>query len=230
MARSTVDGVTERVRRPPSSASPPAVRVSRPRWRDARLLGGVLLVLASVVLGSRVLAAADDTTPVWAVSRDLAAGTSLRADDLVRRDVRLGSAASTYLSARGSAPVGYVLSRPVHSGELLPASAVNPGGAAAQQRLVTVPVDRLHGPAGLRRGAQVDVYVTPTKSEPSATATSLVLASVPVEDVVSDGGRLGPAGDAVGVVLRVDPGQVEALVAATRSGVLDLVQVPVSAP
>lgn len=230
MARSTVDGLTERARRPPPLASPPAVRVSRPRWRDARLLGGVLLVLASVVLGSRVLAAADDTTPVWAVSRDLAAGTSLRADDLVRRDVRLGSAASTYLSARGSAPVGYVLSRPVRSGELLPASAVNPGGAAVQQRLVTVPVDRLHRPAGLRHGAQVDVYVTPTKSEPATTATSLVLASVPVEDVVSDGGRLGPAGDAVGVVLRVDPGQVEALVAATRSGVLDLVQVPVSAP
>jgi|1186.fasta_scaffold121275_2 Flp pilus assembly protein CpaB len=230
MARSTIDGHTESARRPAPLISPPAARVGRPRWRDARLLGGVLLVLASVVLGSRVLAAADDTTSVWAVSRDLAAGTSLRADDVERRDVRLGTAASTYLSARGDAPVGYVVSRPLHSGELLPASAVTPGGTAVQQRLVTVPVDRLHRPAGLRRGAQVDVYVTPTKSEAAPATTSLVLASVPVDDVVSDGGRLGPAGDAVGVVLRVPPGQVEALVAATRSGVLDLVQVPVSAP
>ena len=228
MARSTLDGVTERTRRAEVLASPAAVRVGRPRWRDARLLGGVLLVLASVVLGSRVLASADDTTPVWAVSHDLAAGTSLRADDLVRRDVRLGAAASTYLSAKDSAPVGYVVSRTIRSGELLPAAAVTSASAAVEQRLVTVPVDRLHRPAGLRRGAEVDVYVTPTKSDSTAPATSLVLSSVPVDDVVSDGGRLGPAGDAVGVVLRVTPGQVGPLVAATRSGALDLVQVPVS--
>ena len=226
MARSTLDGVTERTRRPAVLPSPAAVRVGRPRWRDARLLGGVLLVLASVVLGSRVLASADDTTPVWAVSHDVAAGTSLRADDLVRRDVRLGQAASTYISAKDSAPVGYVVSRSIHGGELLPATAVTPATAVLEQRLVTVPVDRLHRPAGLRRGAQVDVYVTPTKADSTAPATSLVLASVPVDDVVSDGGRLGPAGDAVGVVLRVTPGQVEALVAATRSGALDLVEVP----
>lgn len=37
-------------------SSPAARRIGRPRWRDTRLLAGVLLVLLSVVLGARVVA------------------------------------------------------------------------------------------------------------------------------------------------------------------------------
>jgi Flp pilus assembly protein CpaB len=183
-------------------------------------------VLASVVVGARVLASADKTTPVWAAAHDLAAGTSLRADDLVRHDARLGSAASAYLSATGAPPTGYVLSRPVTSGELVPAAAVTTAAAAPDRRLVTVPVERLHRPADLRRGVRVDVYVTPTGTGAASTSTSLVLTDVTVDSVIADGGRLGPAGDTSGVVLGVAPQDVLALVGATRAGTLDLVEVP----
>src|SRR4051794_32919907 len=47
-------------------------RVRPPRWLDLRLVLGVLLVLASVLLGARVVGAADATVPVWAVTGDLA--------------------------------------------------------------------------------------------------------------------------------------------------------------
>ena len=58
-------------------------RVRPPRWLDLRLVLGVLLVLGSVLLGARIVSAADATVPVWTAVRDLAPGTELRADDLV---------------------------------------------------------------------------------------------------------------------------------------------------
>jgi len=47
-----------------------------------------VLVAASVVVGARVLAAADDTVQVWAAARDLGAGQRVEADDLVAQRVR----------------------------------------------------------------------------------------------------------------------------------------------
>src|SRR4051812_3672766 len=73
-------------------------RVRPPRWLDLRLVLGVLLVLGSVLLGARVVAAADATVPVWSAAGDLAAGTVLTADDLVPVDVRLDDVARSYLS------------------------------------------------------------------------------------------------------------------------------------
>jgi Flp pilus assembly protein CpaB len=194
----------------------------RPRWRDARLVTGLLLVLLSVVLGARLLSGAGRTTPVWVAAHDLDAGASLRSGDLVQREVRLESVAGSYLSAATAVPAGYVLARPVAAGELVPVSAVVPAASAPPRRLVTVPVERFHRPGDLRHGVRVDVYVTRTPSGGSAS-TTLVLASATVDDVLNDGGRFGPAADSVGVVLGVPPGDVPALVAAARSGTLDLV-------
>src|SRR4051812_29815423 len=58
-------------------------RVRPPRWLDLRLVLGVLLVLGSVLLGARVVTAADATVPVWSAAGNLAAGTVLSDDDLV---------------------------------------------------------------------------------------------------------------------------------------------------
>jgi Flp pilus assembly protein CpaB len=220
MARSTVDGPDVHTR--PLPISPPAARVSRPRWRDARLVGGLMLVLLSVVLAARLFSSAGNTTPVWVAAHDLAAGSSLRPSDVVERQVRLESVAGSYLSARAAVPAGYVLARPIASGELVPVSAVVAASSAPDRRLVTVPVERFHRPADLRHGVRVDVYVTRTPSGGSLS-TTLVLASATVEDVLNDGGRFGPAADSAGVVLGVSPGDVPALVAASRSGTLDLV-------
>ena len=223
MARTTIESGVGRAAGAPAPPSPPALRLARPRWRDARLVAGVLLVLLAVVLGARTMASAARTTAVWAAARDLAVGTTLRPGDVVRHDVRLGSSASAYLSAAGGSPVGYVLSRPVTAGELLPAAAVTEASAAPDLRLVTVPVERFHRPGALRHGARVDVYVTVVTTSASPGTTRVVLTGATVDDVVSDGGRFGPTGDSVGVVLAVPPGEVSDLVAASRAGVLDLV-------
>src|SRR5690349_14457508 len=81
---------------------PTAARLQRPRWRDVRLVVGVALVLASVVLGSWVVARADDRVPMYAARAALVPGQRLTQDDLVRVDVQLGAQGQRYLSA-GSA-------------------------------------------------------------------------------------------------------------------------------
>lgn len=203
--------------------SPAATRLGRPRWRDARLLGGVLLVLVSIVLGARVLAAADDTVAVWSASADLAPGSVLQAADLQSVQVRLGDAAQAYVSADAPVPVGWILLRPVQAGELLPVAAVAPIPVGPPLRQVTLEVERFHAPVDLARGHRVDVYVTPEDGE-----TYLVVEAALVQALVEDGGRLGPSGASIGVALGVPPTQVQALVQAAQDGPIDLVQVPSS--
>ena len=154
-----------------ASPGPTPRRVRPPRWLDLRLVLGVLLVLGSVLLGARVVGAADATVPVWAATGDLAAGTELAAGDLQAVDVRLGDAAASYLST-GTRPEGRTLSRAVRAGELLPRSALDEPVALVQ---LALPVQSGYVPPGLDRGQLVDVYAV---ADPAAGATGVADGSV----------------------------------------------------
>ncbi|MFD2090405.1 SAF domain-containing protein [Blastococcus deserti] len=146
-------------------------RVRPPRWLDLRLVLGVLLVLASVLLGARIVSAADATVPVWAVTDDLAAGTELTADDLVAVDVRLDDVAGAYLST-GTRPEGRILARAVREGELLPRTVLEKADELVQ---LALPVQSGYVPPGLQRGRLVDVYAV---ADPAAGATAVADGSV----------------------------------------------------
>jgi hypothetical protein len=148
-------------------------RVRQPRWLDLRLVLGVLLVLGSVLLGARVVSAADATVPVWAAADDLAPGTELTADDLVAVDVRLDATAKAYLST-GSQPEGRTLARAVRAGELVPRTALEEPARLVQ---VALPVQAGYVPPALDRGQMVDVYAV---ADPAAGATGVADGSVTV--------------------------------------------------
>ena len=205
-------------------ASPPAGRLAAPAWFGSRAVLGVLLVLASVVLGAKVVSAADRSQLVWAASRDLAPGAQLGAGDVERKRVRLfGDDTRRYLSASGPAPVGYFVRRGIGAGELLPFAALTRPGADLSFRMVTVPVARGHLPPALATGSQVDVYVTP-ETKP-ATEPRLVLRNVTVLQRPQGRGFSSAASDE-SVVLQVRPGDVPLLLAAMSEGRIDLVGVP----
>jgi hypothetical protein len=146
-------------------------RVRAPRWLDLRLVLGVLLVLGSVLLGARVVSAADATVPVWAATSDLAPGTALTSDDLDVVDVRLDAAATLYLSA-GTRPEGKVLARAVSAGELLPFSALEEPTEHVQ---LALPVQAGYVPPGLAGGQLIDVYAV---ADPAAGAVGVADGSV----------------------------------------------------
>ncbi len=204
-------------------SSPPAQRLGmRSRWRDPRLAAGVALVAASIVAGSWVVASADDRVTVWSAAHDLAPGTEIRPDDLVAVPVRL-EAADQYLTASVTDVVGKRIVRQVASGELVPVSAIGSGSSA--RRLVTVPVEPMHAPTGLAHGDQVDVYVSAREGAADAGVSRLVLGGALVSEA---GVETESASGEVAIVLDVAPEQAAAIVNASRSGVVDLVRVPVS--
>ncbi len=152
-------------------------RVRPPRWLDLRLVLGVLLVLGSVLVGARVLTAADATVPVWSVAGDLAAGTELTAADLVAVEVRLGTAADAYLST-GTDPAGRTLARAVRAGELLPRTVLEEPADLVQ---VALPVQAGYAPPALARGQVVDVYaVTDPAGTTAGEGVRLVVGAAPV--------------------------------------------------
>jgi hypothetical protein len=175
---------------------PTAARLKRPGWRDTRLVVGVLLVLASVVLGSVVVAHADDRTAVYAARGPLVPGQQLSADNLTRVDVQLGSELPRYLSAaQGLAPGQFVL-REVSAGELVPAGAVGDRDDVGVQPL-TLSIDA-GSAAALRVGTRVDVYVNPADLHAGSagkafTGPELALTGVSVSSLPKTAGGLGGA-------------------------------------
>jgi hypothetical protein len=175
-------------------ATPPATRAQAPRWRDPRLVAGVVIVAMCVLLGSRVLAGADDTVAVFSLRHDVPRGASIDGDDLAVEHVHFaGSGAQRYVGASTTLAPGSTVTHDLTAGELLPRSAVT---SSAGPQLIEVPLsvapDDL--PASVRRGAAVDVWVTPKvavagEDRPRA---HLALADVVVIAVPTSGGGLAP--------------------------------------
>lgn len=212
---------------PGPGASPPARRIRQTSWLDLRVVLGIVLVLASVVLGARVVSAADASVQVWAVSRDLAAGTTLAGDDLRPVRVRLLSDADRYV--RATAPLtGRTLTRPVGAGELLPRAALT---SSPVGRVISLPVPLLHAPDSLRRGQLIDVFATTKSTTGNATSTTeRVLAGVPVQAVRLPRSGLSGTGAEYAVLIRVPVESVKRVVTAIRTAEIDIVVVTGPAP
>lgn len=201
MSATTAAPAAGRTDVPPGGPVPRRVRP--PRWLDLRLVLGVLLVLGSVLLGARVVTAADATVPVWSAAGDLAAGTVLAEGDLAVVSVRLDDVAGQYL-ATSTRPAGRVLGRAVRAGELVPRSALEEATGLVQ---LALPVQAGYVPPSLTRGQVVDVYAV---ADPAVGATAtgggvdLVVSAAPVQAVTGRGdGVLSTATTTVQVVLAV---------------------------
>lgn len=200
---------------PPATTpdSPAAQRLTLRRWRDPRLWVGLVLVAASVVVGGRVLAGADDTVGVWALARDVGAGTPLTGDALVVRQVRFSDpeVLASYLRAVRPVPSGAVLAHDVSAGELLARASI--AGQQATAFEIPVVVDSAGAPDDLDVGDVVDVWVGPAAGSGSDADARRMLTGVPVVGTVR---ATGPFGDAATrqVLLGIDR------VAAARLGPL----------
>jgi hypothetical protein len=139
-----------------SASAPSAPRLRRPSWRDPRLLIGLLLLFGSLAIGSRLVAVADDSVPVFAARAEMPTGTALSSDVLEVVRLRLTGSSAAYLDARRPIPQGMVMIRPVGAGEIVPVTAL----ASADhllQRPVSLPLQG-PAPAGLTAGGLVDVW------------------------------------------------------------------------
>lgn len=145
-------------RGPESGSGRPKVTVpTRTRfWVDPRFALGLVLVVASIVGVSMVVAGSDQTIAVYAAKGSLAVGDSLDAADLVETRVSLGGADTLYLTPARLPVDGVVVTRTITAGELIPAAAV---GTHAGESVTSIVLD-LRGrlSEGLVAGSVVDVW------------------------------------------------------------------------
>ncbi len=168
-------------------AMPPAPsprRLARPRWFNVRVVGGILLVIAAIVVGARVMAAGSQTSPVWAAERSLAKGTVLGPGDVAAVEVNLGNNAGAYLAPGAESPIGMTLLVPLGDGELLAGSAVE---QTASGRVVAVAVAPEHMPPGVDHGSTVDLYLSreATPGSVDKASTDVIGRSLTVQSVAA---------------------------------------------
>ena len=187
------------------------------RWSDVRLWLGISILIASMFIGARVMASGEETVTLWRASSEIALGSPLTGVEAVV--VALNGAQEPYF--RGLTPPTGVVVRPIGVGEFIPSAAISTL-PPSDSRVVSVPVDPLHVAIGLNAGDQVDVWSSAQDSS-SVMPPVLVLSGLTVREVASD--VVGTGGE-IGVVLLVPVTQVSELVQAIRTGVIDLVKVP----
>ena len=210
--------------------TPTASRVRAPSWRDSRLLVGLLLVLLSTVLGSVVVARADDRVPVYAAKSDLAPGQKVTESDVVPVDVLLGDGAAGYLPADRPLAVDTWSLRALRPGELIPASGVG-SAAAVDVQQVALLVDATSA-AAISAGSVVDVYVNRPKEGttvglPTYAGPERVLESVSVVRVAGEDTVLGASAETRAVHVMVPRDAVRDVVADVDLGArITLVPVP----
>lgn len=155
-----------------------ASRMRRPSWRDPRLGVGVLLVVASVALGSWAVSRADATVEVYQASGPVTPGDVIDVDDLHVVQVRLDGVENMYL-VPGSELEEAVITRTVADGELVPLAAL---GSADDLDLRPVQIAM---PATMQDivtpGSRVDLWVA--LPDPGSTQRALLPPELLVEDV-----------------------------------------------
>ena len=205
-------------------ASPVAVRLRRPSWRDPRLLAGLVMVAGAVALGAWAVSSAEASTPVYVARGTLTPGESV-GGELAVAQVRLAPAeAAHYLPVTSHAPDGLIVLRTVAKGELVPASAV---GSPTTLDVRPVPVTVAEAPsAGVVAGARVDLWVTAPAQDGAASGPRLLAEQLEVAEVTRPSGAFSVGGKTTIQVLVPTGSMPEVLGALAGESVVQVVLVP----
>lgn len=164
-----------------------APRMRRPSWRDPRLGVGIVLVVASVALGSWVISRADATVAVYQARGDLTPGDAVAADSFDVVQVNMDDVDSLYLVPDADLAEGAVVTRTVAAGELVPLTALGDPDEI-DLRPVQVPMS-----AGLQevvsKGSLVELWVAmpdPASPQGDLLAPERLVTGVEVRDVYAD--------------------------------------------
>jgi hypothetical protein len=188
----------------------------RRRLLDPRILIGVVLIAASALGTTALVAALTRTVVVYRAGSAIVAGDRVTTSRLAPATVRLGDAAGLYLS--GALPAeGLVATRPIAAGEIVPRSAV---GTTTAVSSATVVVD-LASPlaAGVAVGSTVDLW-SAARTDPNENryaAPVVLVGDAVVTRVSAPQGLIAGATDD-SVELQVPRDEVAAVLAAQAGG------------
>lgn len=139
---------------------------------DARLVIGILLVVASVVGVIAVVAGANRTVAIYAASGPIAAGEPLTTERLSLVQVHEQDSVALYLSPEALPDGEVIATRPIGAGELIPVSAL--GAADASMSTVVVPISGTL-PVEVTTGATVALWSSVPGEQPGSYTEPRVL-------------------------------------------------------
>jgi hypothetical protein len=134
-----------------------APRLSKPSWKDPRLLIGILMVLASVAGVVALVGSAGKTVPMYVAKDALVVGQRLSNESFTIVQVQLGDVDGKYLDPQEGLAENSVAVRMVPKGELVSRSSVGQTDAL-DRKPVSVTVDEPL-PKEVLVGTYVDVWV-----------------------------------------------------------------------
>ena len=181
------------------AAAAPVMRLRRPRWKDPRLIVGIVLVLASVLMGSLLISRLSETTPVLVARSPLVPGDPIRPESLSTVEIRLGEQVGAYVGSIDAIPDGAVTTRAVDAGELLPISALGQS-ADVPLRPVVIPVDSAVAESVVI-GATVELWHTSPGPSQGDRASARMLVPDAVVRRIDEGSSLGMRSMAVEVLV-----------------------------
>ena len=201
----------------------PVMRLRRPRWKDPRLIVGIILVLSRVLMGSLLVSRLSATTPVLVARSTIVPGDRIEEGQLAVVELRLGEQEQLYVGSLDAVPEGSVATRTVQAGELLPISALGQA-ADVPLRPVVIPVDATVAESVVP-GAQVELWHTLPADTDGAGGEARMLVEDAVVRRIDEGNALGMRSMAVEVLVsRDDVGPL--LEVLGRGDRLDVIGVP----
>ncbi|ATG56513.1 flagellar biosynthesis protein FlgA [Brachybacterium ginsengisoli] len=199
------------------------MRLRTPRWKDPRLIVGIVLVVASVLMGAVLVSRLSETTSVLIARSAIVPGDTISAEDLVAVELRLGEQTDRYLGSVDAIPEGSVALRTIHPGELVPMSAVGQS-EEVQLRPVVIPVDASVAESVVP-GATVELWHTAPTTEDGTEMRARMLVPDAVVRSVDEGSTLGMQKMSVEVLVPSDS-LGEVLEVLSQDQQLDVIGIP----
>lgn len=182
--------------------SGPAPRLSKPSWKDPRLLIGILLVLASVAGVVALVGNADSTVPMYAAKDALVVGQKITAESFTVVQVQLGDVDGKYLDPTDELDVNAVAVRMVPKGELVSRTSIGRIDALDRKPAPITITEPL--PKEVVVGAYVDVWVALPDDRNGFVEPVLMLPGAEVASLNAASGTLGASKNMALMVLVTD--------------------------
>ncbi|GAA1302831.1 MAG: SAF domain-containing protein [Brachybacterium tyrofermentans] len=160
---------------------------------------GIVLVVASVLMGALLVSRLAETTPVLVARSPIVPGDVIGPENLATVEMRLGEQDGLYVGSLDAVPSGAVATRTVQAGELIPLSAVGQA-SDVPLRPIVIPVDATVAES-VAPGATVELWHTSPEADDGTSADAELLVSAGIVRNIDEGSSLGMRSMAVEVLV-----------------------------
>lgn len=157
----------------------------------------------------------------WVLTHNVAQGVQIKAADLAQTKASLGTNPAGYLSTKAN-PVGSITRRPLAFGEFISARSLSDDPSFLSTETISISVRSVDIPSTISIGEVVDIFqLHDSKNGEAPQNPERISMSAFVQSIDRKGNALGGE---VGLTISVDRSEIPALLMATTSGRLVIVQ------